>query len=106
MKHKTKLDLKYSVISIIDAIIILSFFFLTCDYVIQNVPDSFIGLLLIYLYAAICLLSCVIRCIHLLKSYYKELENDKENSKSKFYIYFFPLFAVVSCIISLFVIIV
>ena len=107
MNHKTKLDLKYSSIGIIDAIITLGFFFSTCDMVIQKLPEGFKGLIFLIIYASISLLSCVVRNIHLLKKYCEESEKIKQEkvySKSNFYICLFPLFAVVSCILSLSVI--
>lgn len=108
MNPKTKLNLKYSIISITDAIITVGFFFSTCEIVIQKVPEGLKGLLFLIMYATISLLTCVIRNIHLLKIYYEELEKIKQSklfSKSKFYIYLFPFFAVISCILSLCVII-
>lgn len=107
MNLKTKLDLKYSSISITDAFITLGFFFSTYEMIIQKLPEGLKGLLFLIIYAAISLLSCVVRNIHLLKNYCEELEKIKQSKrypKSKFYIYLYPLFAVVSCILSLIVI--
>lgn len=104
MKPKTKLDFKYCSISIVDAIITVGFFFSTCEIVIQKLPEGLKGLLFLIMYSAISLLSCVIRNIHLLKIYNEDLEKIKLSKvypKSKFYIYLFPLFAVISCILSL-----
>ena len=107
MNLKTKLDLKYSSISITDAIITLGFFFSTCNMVIQKLPQGLKGLLFLIIYASISLLSCVVRNIHLLKKYCEEskkIKQEKVYSKSDFYIYLFPFFAVISCILSLSVI--
>lgn len=111
MKQKTKLDIIYSSISILDAIITMGFFFLSGNFVIENIPDDFTGLLLFVVYILICLGSCLIRNSYLLKRYLNEITKleEKQNRKDeKSYcvsIYLFPLFAMVSCIISLCVII-
>ena len=106
MKPKTKLDIKYSCISIIDAFITLGFFFSTCDNVIQNLPEGLKGLFFLILYSSICLLSCAIRNFYLLKRYYKEIEQLKERNKKvckkkECPVYLLPLFAVISCFLSI-----
>ena len=110
MKNKFKLDIIYSSISIFDAIITLTFFLSTCDYVIKNVPDDFFGFLYITIYACICLLSCVFRNLYLLKKYFREIEkiNSKKSlnkeQKHSFPIYLLPLFSIISCLLSLVVV--
>lgn len=110
MKPKTQLDILYSTIAILDAIVTLAVFFSTCDYVINRLPDGFRGFILLIVYAFMCLGTCIIRSYYLLQQYMiKVADITTKNAHKKYklherFIILFPVFALLACFLSIFII--